>query len=226
MSPVTDPRTGARLPPPPADDACPTAVGRRPMRGLLPYVAGAFALVLADQASKFWAVGALTRAFSMPPAAQDLAAQLRRFWFAQHPAPARVVEVFISWWRYRYIENPGAAWGLLSRSDWPYRTHFFLAISALALIVMGMWLWCSPPRDALVRAALSMVLGGALGNIIDRSRLGYVIDFIDWHLGEGFHWPTFNVADAGISVGVILLVLDGLRPPNEGPKPPAVATSR
>ena len=215
MTQMTHSRSGAGLSRPSAAGAQPTAAGRRRMRGLLPYLCGVLALVWVDQASKFWAVGALTRAFSMPPAAQDLADQLRRFWLVQHPAPARVVEVFVSWWRYRYIENPGAAWGLLSRSDWPYRTHFFLSVAAVSLVVMGRWLWRSPPHDALVRLALSMVLGGALGNIIDRSRLGYVIDFIDWHLGEGFHWPTFNVADAGITVGVILLVLDGLRQPRQ-----------
>jgi signal peptidase II len=69
-----------------------------------------------------------------------------------------------------------------------------------------------PDRSRLARMALALVMGGALGNLIDRARLGSVIDFVDVFWGP-HHWPAFNVADSAISVGVVLLVLDMLRAP-------------
>ena len=66
----------------------------------------------------------------------------------------------------------------------------------------------SLPEQKLLRLALALVFGGAIGNFLDRVRLGYVIDFIDWHWYNKFTWPTFNVADAAISVGVGLLIVD------------------
>ena len=65
-------------------------------------------------------------------------------------------------------------------------------------------------EQKLTQAALILIAGGAIGNLIDRIQIGYVIDFIDWHIGE-HHWPTFNVADISISVGVGLIVIDGIR---------------
>jgi signal peptidase II len=64
--------------------------------------------------------------------------------------------------------------------------------------------------DRITAWALSLILGGALGNLVDRLRLGYVIDFVDWYY-RGWHWPAFNVADAAITIGAALLVLDALR---------------
>ena len=66
----------------------------------------------------------------------------------------------------------------------------------------------SPEALKMRRWALALVFGGAIGNFIDRIRLGYVIDFIDWHMKDSYHWPTFNVADAAISIGVVLLLIE------------------
>ena len=87
------------------------------------------------------------------------------------------------------------------------RTPFFLVVSFVAMGLLIHFFRSSHPEARLFRVALAMVMGGAIGNLIDRARLGYVIDFIDWHWYE-HHWPTFNIADAFISVGVSLLVLD------------------
>lgn len=176
-----------------------------------PYLALASGLLVADQASKFAAVAHLTQAFAVAPAAVAPADKVARFWTLAHPPPNGVVEVFESWWQFRYVENPGAAWGLLSRSSWRWRTRFFLAVSAVSLAAMGLWLWRSGPESRQVKLGLAAVLGGALGNLVDRARLGYVIDFIDWHWARRFYWPTFNVADACISVGVALLIIDSFR---------------
>jgi signal peptidase II len=83
-------------------------------------------------------------------------------------------------------------------------------LSALALaIAAGMLVWLFRASRAIPAVALGLVIGGALGNVIDRLRLGAVFDFIDVHLGS-YHWPAFNLADSALSIGVVLLIIDGL----------------
>jgi signal peptidase II len=86
-------------------------------------------------------------------------------------------------------------------------------VSLLALGAIALYALRLPSTDRLSQTALSLVMGGALGNLIDRARLGSVIDFVDVFWGP-HHWPAFNVADSAISVGVVLLVLDMLRAPH------------
>ena len=168
-------------------------------------------VVVADQLSKYWAVGALTDAFTSGGGAPRLGGRLGRFLWQRHPRPAGMVEVIAGRWRHRYVENPGAAWGFLSQVEGDWRTPFFLLVSLVSMVVVWTMVHRSAPREVLLRLGLALVFGGAVGNFIDRARLGYVIDFIDWHLGDGFAWPTFNVADAAISSGVALLLLDSIR---------------
>lgn len=106
------------------------------------------------------------------------------------------------------IYNTGAAFSFLANSH--YARHFLtiLAIVVSAGIIVVLFKrnlsFCSS-------VALAMILGGALGNVIDRFRFGYVIDFIDFYIGS-YHWPTFNVADAAISIGALLLFIGSLKP--------------
>jgi signal peptidase II len=120
--------------------------------------------------------------------------------------------------RLTYVQNRGAAFGVLSDADLPYQSLLFSGVSLAALLAIGVYAWRLPAHTRLPQAALAFVMGGALGNLLDRARLGYVIDFVDVYWGR-YHWPAFNVADAAISVGVCLLVLDILRSPQteEGP---------
>ena len=111
-----------------------------------------------------------------------------------------------------YVRNRGAAFGILSDAELPYQSLVFSAVSAVALLAITAYAWRLPASSRLPRLALSLVIGGAVGNLIDRVRLGYVIDFVDVFWGT-YHWPAFNVADSAISVGVVLLVLDILRSP-------------
>ena len=107
----------------------------------------------------------------------------------------------------RYAENTGAAFSFLADADPTWRVPFFLIVSAIA---MGAILWYyrnSKPEHFVFRCSLALVFGGAIGNLIDRARLGYVIDFISWHWYDKAAWPTFNIADSGISVGVVLLLI-------------------
>lgn len=165
-------------------------------------------MLLADQLSKFWAVCKLTATMESLGEGAPWTAYVGQFWRVGGPMHRPAITVFDSWFHFRYVENPGAAWGFLSRTPSFWRTPFFLLLSTSA---MGFILWYVarlPVAARRLRWGLTLVFGGALGNFIDRLRLGYVIDFVDWHLGDLYTWPTFNVADAAISIGVGLLLLD------------------
>jgi signal peptidase II len=121
--------------------------------------------------------------------------------------------------RLTYVQNRGAAFGILSEAGLPYQSLMFSVISLLALLAIALYAWRMPVQSRLPQTALAMVMGGAVGNLLDRARLGYVIDYVDMYWGP-HHWPAFNVADSAITVGVALLVIDILRNPemDESPK--------
>lgn len=108
--------------------------------------------------------------------------------------------------RLTHIRNSGAVFGMM-RGAGAYFT-FFSVVAAVVLIAV---LFFSRRASMLVRISLGLVLGGAVGNLIDRLRFGAVVDFIDIGIGETARWPCFNVADTAITVGVILLVLNSLK---------------
>src|SRR5215203_5280517 len=84
-------------------------------------------------------------------------------------------------------------------------------LGLLALLAVGLYFWFAPVRDRSLLVALALVVGGALGNLIDRISSGAVTDFIDVYVGN-HHWPSFNVADSAISVGIVLMAIDSFRP--------------
>jgi signal peptidase II len=106
-----------------------------------------------------------------------------------------------------FVMNPGAAFGIMASRSSSFRSPFFMLVSILAigLIVYYYHRYLHEPAR-LPPAALGLILGGAVGNLIDRMRFGMVIDFLDFHVA-GYHWPAFNVADAAISTGVGLMLL-------------------
>ena len=114
-----------------------------------------------------------------------------------------------------HVRNRGAAFGLLSDWDIPYQSALLAALSVLALLAIALYFLRLPAAARLPRLALALVLGGAVGNLIDRVRLGYVVDFVHVYWRQ-HQWPDFNVADSAITVGVALLVLDILRSPGGG----------
>lgn len=105
-----------------------------------------------------------------------------------------------------YVRNTGAAFGFLSGSHAGFRIPFFILVSAVAIGIILFLFYKLEDSEVMMPLALSLVLGGAIGNLVDRIRLGEVIDFILVHY-KAFRWPTFNVADIAITVGVSLLVL-------------------
>jgi len=104
-----------------------------------------------------------------------------------------------------YLRNTGAAFGFLSGSHSGFRIPFFILVSSVAIGIILFLFYKLEDSEVMMPLALSLVLGGAIGNLIDRIRLGEVIDFILFHY-KAFQWPAFNVADIGITVGVTLLV--------------------
>src|ERR1019366_9114951 len=104
-------------------------------------------------------------------------------------------------------KNRGGAWGLLQSTSENVRRPFFLLVSVAAIAFIMTLYRRLQPRQRALQWGLPLVLGGALGNVFDRIRYGHVIDFIDAHVGE-HHWPTFNVADIAICVGVGLMAGD------------------
>jgi signal peptidase II len=116
-----------------------------------------------------------------------------------------------------HVRNRGAAFGLLSDWNLPYQSVLLAALSLGALLAIGYYFLQLPAAARLPRAALALVLGGAVGNLIDRLRLGYVVDFVHAYWRE-YQWPDFNLADSAITVGVTLLVIDILRSPGSSPE--------
>lgn len=144
------------------------------------YLLAAFGVYLADQASKAWAVKAL------------------RF------ADERVlIPGFI---KFFYTENSGIAFGQLQEGG-SFGRWFLVVLAVAAAIAVFYYFLRTPRNDDRVLGACSLLLAGILGNLTDRVRLGYVVDFIVLHAGN-YHWPTFNIADASITIGALLLAWD------------------
>jgi signal peptidase II len=104
-----------------------------------------------------------------------------------------------------YVMNPGAAFGFLANASETFRHVFFTGITVLATGLIVYYLVKSNPRNLLLAGSLTLIFGGAVGNLIDRIRFGAVVDFLDVYIG-GAHWPAFNVADSAITVGAILMI--------------------
>ena len=108
-----------------------------------------------------------------------------------------------------FVLNPGAAFGFLATLSEEVRNPLFILISILAVVLIVFYHTRYLRSHRLVSVALGLVLGGAVGNLIDRLHYGMVVDFLDVHVGP-YHWPAFNVADSAISIGVGLMILDML----------------
>ncbi len=105
------------------------------------------------------------------------------------------------------VFNRGAAFSFLSNAS-GWQRPFFIGLAALVSLVLIVWLTRLNRRERLLATGLALVIGGAVGNLIDRIWLGHVVDFLDFHWGD-WHWPAFNVADSAITLGVALLLIDG-----------------
>lgn len=119
------------------------------------------------------------------------------------------IEVIPGFFGLTYIPNPGAAFGLFGSVAASVRSFFLIGVSITALAVLFFMYARLTEKSILVHIAIGMIIGGAVGNLIDRMRLHWVIDFLDLHW-RGYHWPTFNVADFAITVGTVILMFNVL----------------
>ena len=140
--------------------------------------------------------------------------QLSKWWILNViMVPANTIPV-TQFFNLVLVHNRGASFGIFS--DAPGWASIALIVFAIIIsIVLAIWMWQA--QETLLSVALGLVIGGAIGNVIDRIRFGAVVDFLDVH-AAGWHWPAFNVADSAITLGVILLILDSLKSKSEKPK--------
>jgi len=134
--------------------------------------------------------------------------QLTKLWVAAAMRLYESIEI-LPFFQLTYVRNQGAAFSFLSNAG-GWQRWFFMALSITASIAICFWLARIPRNRKWEAAALALIVGGAVGNLIDRVAYGYVIDFLDVYY-QTWHWPAFNVADSAITVGVCMLLIDGLR---------------
>lgn len=116
-----------------------------------------------------------------------------------------------------YVRNPGAAFGFLAQASPAFRSFFFSAVAVIAVFLILYFIIRHKEGTLLQTTALSLISGGALGNLLDRVRFGEVVDFLDFYVGS-YHWPAFNVADSAISVGACLLLYEIFRKREKQPE--------
>ena len=152
------------------------------MRKLVPWYALALLVVLLDQLSKYWVSAS--------------------FHYGESRAYSGFFNLVLTY-------NKGAAFSFLAAAA-GWQRGFFIVIALVAIVVIGVLL-ARHAGEKLFCFALALILGGAMGNVLDRMVLGYVVDFLDFHVA-GWHWPAFNLADSAITLGAVLLVADSFRP--------------
>ncbi len=129
-------------------------------------------------------------------------------WIADRSLELHVPVSVMPSFNFTLVYNSGAAFSFLSEAG-GWQRWFFSLLTASICVLLLIWLKRLDEHEKPAAIGLTLVLGGALGNLIDRLMYGYVIDFIQWYY-QGYYWPTFNIADSAISVGATLLVLQGL----------------
>lgn len=175
----------------------------------------AFGVIALDQWTKYVVLRELTTAFD---AASDFGARLKVYtsdapsagYDGYHFRSKRSITLSDAFFRFRYAENPGAAFGLFRTLPEGLRgpLFHFVSLGAVALILHYFRKLGGTKEERWAVSGLPLVLGGAIGNYIDRLARGFVIDFLEAHWYEQAAWPAFNVADSAICIGVGLLVID------------------
>lgn len=131
--------------------------------------------------------------------------QLTKAWLVSLISPGEMIRVVDDWVRLIHTQNSGALFGMFQDQA------ILFGLASIGVVALIVWYHGSSGRNTLLSVALGLLLGGALGNMLDRLRLGYVVDFVDLGIGD-LRWYTFNVADAAISTAILLLILMALLP--------------
>jgi signal peptidase II len=159
-----------------------------PERNALPWLALSAVLVVLDQWTKYLAVEHLTYRERVP--------------------------VVPGFWDWNLTHNTGAAFSFLANAG-GWQHGFFIGLALVISALLAFWLLRTPRNDWRTAVPFALIVAGACGNVIDRVRFGYVVDFIHWYWRQ-YDWPVFNVADSCIVVGALLMVVVGLRKPQAG----------
>ncbi len=133
--------------------------------------------------------------------------QLSKALIVRHFRPGQSIPILPGFFDLTFVLNPGAAFGFLAGLPEQIRHPLFVTIAVVAAVLIVLYRHRHLRHYALASAALGLILGGAIGNLVDRLRYGMVVDFLDFYLGP-YHWPAFNVADSAISIGVSLMLVD------------------
>jgi len=139
----------------------------------------------------------------------DQASKILADYFLQYHQPVAVMPLF----NFTLLYNKGAAFSFLADAG-GWQRWFFLVLTTAVSVFIYSWLRKLKPHQVLQYTSLALILGGAIGNLIDRAIYGYVIDFLDVYY-DSYHWPAFNIADSAITIGAILLIIDTLKNPHE-----------
>jgi signal peptidase II len=141
--------------------------------------------------------------------------RLSKLWIIQHVRPGYGIVIIPGIFRLTHVLNTGAAFSLFADSLSPLVVrNSLIAFSVIAVLIVSVLLWRAGRELTLTGVALAMILGGAIGNLYDRVRLSYVIDFLEVHIVH-YHWPDFNIADSCIVIGACLLIIEIFRPQQE-----------
>lgn len=132
--------------------------------------------------------------------------QATKLWIQNHMVLYTTRPVIPDFFNIVYVLNRGAAFGFLNRTDIAWQTYFFFAATALAVMIIVHLLRMARNDDKLLIIGLGSILGGAVGNLIDRIKTGEVVDFLDFYW-KSYHWPAFNVADIAIFLGSLALLV-------------------
>ncbi len=133
--------------------------------------------------------------------------QFTKYIVSTHIRMYETITVIPGFFNLTHVRNRGAAFSLFSGMPGSFRSVFFITITLVAVAVIVVLIRKTNERLPLV--AFSLIAGGALGNVVDRLRFGEVVDFVEWYV-RSYHWPSFNIADSAITVGVALLAIDML----------------
>jgi signal peptidase II len=208
--------------PKPPDPSSPAFVRRSPKAVAL-FVVAALGLTALDLGSKAWAEDALSRPRmgEAPPVCEpgdDGWSEYQRLRGDSIPLVEDILEL-------EYAENCGAAFSLLHSAPQALRRGVF-SLAALAACIALTVMFVQGRGGVWFAVGAPMVVSGALGNLVDRVRYGYVVDFIHFHWHDAFDYPVFNIADIGVVVGVVLLLIDGVRHPDPAAPAPQPLADR
>ena len=178
----------------------------RSSKALILCLAATAALTAMDLGSKHWALERLSQPASLAP---EPVCQPNEYGRIQTQRSQRAPVVLIDGYlEFRYAENCGAAFGFMRDMPTLVRKGVFY-VAAAGAVVLLLWMFVTGRGGTLFAISVPLIIAGAVGNFVDRVRLGYVIDFVRFHLNDRWAYPTFNVADAWITIGVTLILIEG-----------------